>query len=924
MAGSLLRGGVIGGTERFDGVTEFTLDEMLESNLILSPGAVCTREAYRRADGVRRPESSDLRCAEDYDLWLRAMAAGARHVYVPRVLVRYRRRPGQLTASLDEMLSGTAESLARLAASGVLNSRRSELARASARRYAEAARRRRVEQARSAFEARLLEGEVHAARREFLRVRDAYTSTAKFALATPAVMLSPRLYASFLRRRTAEEPVDALRPPGNAAMGAPVMSVILHCDAEETATLATLTALGGQTLRDIEVILAGEAPDTVALRDAAVGLGAAGFRRLDVAPLRGVASVEARNEAVIAAGGQYVQELRSGDIPAPTMLEKSVWALATRPRTALAYCTAGLDPVAGEPTGGSLVLNQKCSTFDDVVAGGYVFRKVAWEQAQGFASDAPNGCVDGDLCMKMLARGWGVTRVTEDLLRQSADDRAVMDTHEAWLRARHPGVYHRAESQRRWAGRWARVRATVPLAGRVADRVMAKLEAENLANTAVAVRHPAESVLKLLPGRLKGEWWDSIGLPRTASLWHETPAMTDLPVSAGLESAVAQPTETGVSGNVLVLHPYLIAGGAETVLLNLFTHINRKRFAMHLITTEAGPLEWRWMNNPLLPEFAAQVDSIFHLPAFLDEEYRLRFVVDFIRSRKIDVVLISLSIFGYNALAQLRRSCPDVAVIDLLHAEAPYAPMDHMRLASLHRQLLDRRVVVTETVRAVQIAKYGETRERVVVIPNGVDTADTFDAERQVTGIFRRQIAVRDDVAIVLFFGRIAAEKQPMHVLEVAERLRDRQDIVFAVVGDGAEKPALEAAVAARGLTSVILRPQSSDIAPILRDADMVFFPSMREGLPMSGLEAMAMGRPVVASRVEGWVDLVEDGVDGLLVTDGDFDGYAEAIARLVDDPALAARMSAAGRLKAVTSYDATRNVRKWEQLLSDPRGAFR
>ena len=407
-------------------------------------------------------------------------------------------------------------------------------------------------------------------------------------------------------------------------------------------------------------------------------------------------------------------------------------------------------------------------------------------------------------------------------------------------------------------------------------------------------------------------------------MWDEVPTLAELPGDSSLEGEGAAGSGADARRQVLILHPYLIAGGAETVVLNLLTHIDRDRFATHLITTEAGPSGFAWMHNPLAADFAAQTDNVFHLPAFLDQDYRLRFVIDYIRAKRIDVVLISLSIFGYNALPQLRRECPGVAFIDLLHAEAPYVPMDHIRLASRHRQMLDRRVVTTESVRDIQVARYGETRQRVVVIPNGIDTARVFDPAQHPSGTFRSAYGIAQDAAIVLFFGRIAMEKQPMHIVEVAERLRGRSDIVFAVVGDGAERPALECAIAERGLTNVVMCGAQKEIAPALADARLVFFPSKREGLPMSGIEAMSMGVPVVASRVMGWTDLVEDGVDGFLIDDGAFDEYAAAIIQLVDDDALAARVSAAGRRKAVERYDVRTCTRQWEQLFIDPKEALR
>jgi len=123
-------------SERFRAVTELTLAEMLDANRILGPAAVCTRDAYERTGGMRPGVY-----AEDYDFWLRALAAGARHVYLAEVLVRYRRHPGQMTTAVGRVLASVAEVLEHLAASGVLDARHAGEARASAARYAAAAQR---------------------------------------------------------------------------------------------------------------------------------------------------------------------------------------------------------------------------------------------------------------------------------------------------------------------------------------------------------------------------------------------------------------------------------------------------------------------------------------------------------------------------------------------------------------------------------------------------------------------------------------------------------------------------------------------------------------------------------------------------------------------------------------------------------------
>lgn len=184
------------GEERFDAVAEFGLEEMFDSNLIFSAAVVFTRDIYRRAGGIR-PDAH----TEDYDLWLRAMAVGGRHIFVPEVLVRYRIGSSQMSASIERILDGSAESLQHLAASGVLDLRLTDLARKSARRYSRLARRAAVAVRRASCEERLCSGDLGGARSGFLSGRLAYGSTVKFALGLPVVMLSPRLYAAILRRR---------------------------------------------------------------------------------------------------------------------------------------------------------------------------------------------------------------------------------------------------------------------------------------------------------------------------------------------------------------------------------------------------------------------------------------------------------------------------------------------------------------------------------------------------------------------------------------------------------------------------------------------------------------------------------------------------------------------------------------------------
>jgi glycosyltransferase involved in cell wall biosynthesis len=125
------------------------------------------------------------------------------------------------------------------------------------------------------------------------------------------------------------------------------------------------------------------------------------------------------------------------------------------------------------------------------------------------------------------------------------------------------------------------------------------------------------------------------------------------------------------------------------------------------------------------------------------------------------------------------------------------------------------------------------------------------------------------------------------------------------LVGDGPDRPMLEAEVRRLGLRDrVRLAGERHDVAELLAAADVFVLSSLSEGLPVSVLEAMAAGLPVVASRVGGVPELVAEGETGLLVAPSDAHDLAGALGRLIGDRELRRRLGAAGRVRAETQFD--------------------
>lgn len=165
----------------------------------------------------------------------------------------------------------------------------------------------------------------------------------------------------------------------------------------------------------------------------------------------------------------------------------------------------------------------------------------------------------------------------------------------------------------------------------------------------------------------------------------------------------------------------------------------------------------------------------------------------------------------------------------------------------------------------------------------------------------------------ILFIGRLAAVKGAPLLLEAIASVRAAHpDLSLAIVGDGPDRARLEARAVALGLADAVtfLGYQSQPaVAEILEQADMLVLPSFAEGVPVVLMEAMASRLPVIASRVAGVQELVEHGVSGFVTAPGDVADLSAKLGSLLSDPALCARMGAAGRMKVEAEFDVTKEV---------------
>jgi glycosyltransferase involved in cell wall biosynthesis len=171
------------------------------------------------------------------------------------------------------------------------------------------------------------------------------------------------------------------------------------------------------------------------------------------------------------------------------------------------------------------------------------------------------------------------------------------------------------------------------------------------------------------------------------------------------------------------------------------------------------------------------------------------------------------------------------------------------------------------------------------------------------------------DESRIICVGRLVHHKGHAILLEaIAELARKGVPVRAVIVGDGPKRASLERLTKRLAIADRVVFTGGvgqDRIRDLYAEADICCLPSFAEGIPVVLMEAMAIGLPVVTTRIMGIPELVEDGVSGLLVPPGRPTELAHAIERLIDDPAARRRMGSAGRERVVADFDVNRSAEK-------------
>jgi glycosyltransferase involved in cell wall biosynthesis len=209
-----------------------------------------------------------------------------------------------------------------------------------------------------------------------------------------------------------------------------------------------------------------------------------------------------------------------------------------------------------------------------------------------------------------------------------------------------------------------------------------------------------------------------------------------------------------------------------------------------------------------------------------------------------------------------------------------------------------RYVAVSEDIATKLAGRLGVPPAKIRLIQNGAAldrTPAPFDAA------LRNLLSGGSERPVVFTAARLASQKGLDVLLQAASGVPGAR---FVIAGAGPERARLESDAKALGVAErVLLLGHRSDVAALLAASDVFVLPSLYEGTSLALLEAMAAGKPVVASDIGGTNELIQNGTSGLLVPPGDADRLALAVRRVLADPDLGQRLGTAARLRARTEF---------------------
>jgi glycosyltransferase involved in cell wall biosynthesis len=355
---------------------------------------------------------------------------------------------------------------------------------------------------------------------------------------------------------------------------------------------------------------------------------------------------------------------------------------------------------------------------------------------------------------------------------------------------------------------------------------------------------------------------------------------------------------------------HLGSGGAQETLLSLLKYADRQRFQVEVATLHGQGYYWEAIRRLQVPIHS--LSPYKFVPLYLSNLLYL------LRRGKFDLIHCHLT--ASNLIAKplaVLAGVPYILNYDQndIHRKEQKWLMWLDRLANL---LTHHIVAVSASTRDFLLQQEKVSPEKITVIYNGVDLERFRPAAAATNRLtWRHQWNLPENCLVVGGVGRLRRQKNFSFFLQVArEVLQNLPEVCFVIAGEGPEREKLESLAHDLGIASrVRFLGYVRDMAALYPAMDVLLMTSHAEGTPLTILEAMAVGVPLVATQVDGMAEVLDDEADAFLVPPGDVSLFAQRTCRLLQDKLLAWQFGQSALAKVHKHYAAPAMARQVEAI---------
>jgi len=352
-------------------------------------------------------------------------------------------------------------------------------------------------------------------------------------------------------------------------------------------------------------------------------------------------------------------------------------------------------------------------------------------------------------------------------------------------------------------------------------------------------------------------------------------------------------------------------GGTERALLELIKRIDRTRFDILVCSLKKEGSFAEKIKEHTDGFYCLELSESGGIKASLNFLPALISLFFLIRCTKPDIIHSFL--FRANIIGRLAGRLAGVKnIISSIRVIEADKPLKHF-LDRITSSLVTVYTAVSGAARNFTIQQIGLSPDKIITIQNGIDCSLV---EKTFYGEFKTNKA---KVNIGLF-GRLDKQKGHLVLLNAVKKLISKEkEIQVFFFGEGPDGDNLREFVTKEGLSEYINFMGATDnIYNCILQMDIIAIPSLWEGLPNILLESMVLGRPVIASRIDGITEVVTNNINVLLFNPGNEDELSEAIQRLICDRNLADKLGANARIHVVNNFPIEKSVQKTTELYLD------